>query len=155
MTGRRRRSRLVLAASLVAAAGWPVSVAAQDSGSGPAATPPPAPASPGGAPPAGPKAEPPAPAAGGAGQEAKPAPAAEPPAPQAEVPAPAEEVRIRFNFKDAPFDQVLDFFSRECGLPIINETAAPKGTVTFISGDSYTFDEALEILNQILLMHRV
>ena len=35
--------------------------------------------------------------------------------------APDENANIAFNFKDAPFDQVLDFFSRESGLPIIRE----------------------------------
>src|SRR5690606_3160806 len=65
------------------------------------------------------------------------------------------EPSIRFNFKDAPFDQVLDFFSRECQLPIITEAAVPQGTMTFIGGEAYTFAEALDILNQILLMHRV
>jgi type II secretion system protein D len=88
-----------------------------------------------------------------------PAPAA--PAPSASAPAPAPapaaapipdqpppgEGKIRFNFKDAPFDQVLDFFSRESGLPIINETPAPQGTMTFISGEEYSFADALTILN--------
>src|SRR5262249_20094744 len=62
-------------------------------------------------------------------------------------PQPVAPGRIKFNFKDAPFDQVLDFFSREAGLPEINETTVPQGTMTFISGDSYSFDEALTILN--------
>lgn len=140
MKQRRRMSRFVLAASLAASAGWPVSVAAQEGAQPP---PPSAPEAPAG------EAQPPK-------RPSEPAPAAADQAPEtaAQPKAPAE-VRIRFNFKDAPFDQVLDFFSRECRLPVITEAAVPQGTMTFISGESYTFDEALQILNQILLMHRV
>lgn len=78
-----------------------------------------------------------------------PAPVVTAPAtPPVETPAPTDS-RIRFNFKDAPFDLVLDFFSRESGLPIINEVDGPQpqGTMTFISGESYSFDDALTILN--------
>src|SRR5262249_40272620 len=51
------------------------------------------------------------------------------------------------NFKDAPFDMVLDFFSRESGLPVIQEKEIPSGSMTFISGEAYSFDEAMTILN--------
>ncbi|MEK6700759.1 MAG: secretin N-terminal domain-containing protein, partial [Planctomycetota bacterium] len=55
---------------------------------------------------------------------------------------------IRFNFKGTPIDQVLDFFARECGLPIINETPEiPKGAITFLSPEGYSFEDALSILN--------
>jgi type II secretory pathway component GspD/PulD (secretin) len=89
-----------------------------------------------------------------------PPPAASAPAPAAPAPGPAPAVapapdqpppgegKIRFNFKDAPFDQVLDFFSRESGLPIINEAPVPQGAMTFISGEAeYAFPDALSILN--------
>lgn len=118
---KRRTHRLVVAASLVAAAGWPVSALAQEA----------APA----APPVSPE-QPAAPAVASA-------PAAKPPAPG--------EGRIKFNFKDAPFDLVLDFFQRESGLPKIDEAPVPQGTMTFISGESYSFDDALTILNLNLL----
>ncbi len=55
--------------------------------------------------------------------------------------------RISFNFKDAPLDQVLDFFSRETGLSIIFQTPAPKGVMTFISPRDYDLAEAITILN--------
>jgi type II secretion system protein D len=74
------------------------------------------------------------------------------PAPQ---PATAPGGPIRFNFKDAPFDQVLDFFSRESGLPIIREAQPPAGALTFISGEAYTFADAMSILNLNLLPHGV
>ncbi|MBX3361314.1 MAG: hypothetical protein KF705_07745 [Phycisphaeraceae bacterium] len=77
-------------------------------------------------------------------QEAQP-PAA-PPVVQQDV-SPVPPVGIRFNFKDSPFDQVIDFFSRESGLPVIKETDVPASALTFISEESYTLDEALSILN--------
>lgn len=88
-----------------------------------------------------------------------PAPAPAAPAPEATLPVqPAEpgnaaqaqpggEVPIRFNFKDSPFDQVVDFFSRETGLPVIREVDIPGATMTFISEESYTLAEALSVLN--------
>lgn len=54
---------------------------------------------------------------------------------------------IGFNFKDAPIDQVLDFISRESGVPIINEAPTPQGTITFISSEKYTLADALSIVN--------
>ena len=131
MMDSRRTSRLLVAASLAAAAGWPVSVRAQEP-----PPPPPAATQPGKA----------------AEQPAKdPSPPAAQPAPQpVQPPAPAD-TRIKFNFKDAPFEQVLDFFSRESGLPRIDETAVPAGGMSFISGEAYGFDDALTILNLNLL----
>ncbi len=58
--------------------------------------------------------------------------------------------RIRFNFKGAPFDQVLDFFSRATGLPVVRETDVPEGTLDYLSLESYEPQEALRILNIIL-----
>ncbi|MFN0132321.1 MAG: secretin N-terminal domain-containing protein [Phycisphaerales bacterium] len=66
---------------------------------------------------------------------------------QPAVPPPAQPQGIRFNFKDAPFDQVLEYFSREAGLPPIWEAPIPQGTLTFISGERYSFEDALTILN--------
>ena len=58
--------------------------------------------------------------------------------------------RISFAFKNAPIDQVVDFFARESGLPVIEETDIPTGTVTFISDREYPLDQALAIVNTIL-----
>ncbi len=55
--------------------------------------------------------------------------------------------KLRFNFKDTPIDQVLDFFARESGVPVIYEAAIPAGTVSFVSASEYTYAEALSILN--------
>ncbi|MFG0285625.1 MAG: secretin N-terminal domain-containing protein, partial [Phycisphaerales bacterium JB039] len=76
-----------------------------------------------------------------------------------DAPAPAADVDpaqpIGFNFKEAPYTEVLDFFSRESQLPLIKEAPVPGGTLTFISGETYSFDDALSILNQNLHMHNV
>src|SRR5262245_38493547 len=42
---------------------------------------------------------------------------------------PAKPTEITFNFKGATWDQVLDFFGRVTGLPIVKETPAPDGVV--------------------------
>ncbi len=75
--------------------------------------------------------------------------------PQAAEPQPVVDPRIHFQFKDTPFALVLDFFSRETGLPIIREAAAPAGNMTFIGGTEYSFEEALSILNLNLRLHGV
>ena len=67
--------------------------------------------------------------------------------------APVAAPGIRFNFKDAPFAQVLDFFARASGLPVIYEAEVPKGTITFISAEDYSFGDALTILNLNLQPH--
>ncbi|MCA9298754.1 MAG: hypothetical protein KDA28_06790, partial [Phycisphaerales bacterium] len=62
---------------------------------------------------------------------------------------------ISFNFKDAPFDQVLNYFQREAGVPIIPEAPVPAGAMTFISAKAYDFNEALTIFNKFLNPHGV
>ncbi len=57
---------------------------------------------------------------------------------------------VRFAFSDASVKQVLDFFSREAGVPIVYEVKAPDQKITFLSGTAYPYDEALRILNTIL-----
>jgi type II secretion system protein D len=61
--------------------------------------------------------------------------------------APAE---IRFAFKDASFEQVIEFFSRATGLPVVWETSPPDGTLNYLGPESYNMDEALQVLNIIL-----
>ncbi|MEO1129463.1 MAG: secretin N-terminal domain-containing protein, partial [Planctomycetota bacterium] len=57
---------------------------------------------------------------------------------------------IQFSFKNATIDEVVDFFARESGLPVIREVDAPQGNVTFLSADAYDLDESLRVLNTIL-----
>jgi general secretion pathway protein D len=75
---------------------------------------------------------------------------AEPDAIDASDAAADEPVAIRFNFKGATFDQVIDFFSRVTGLPVVREADVPQGTLDYMAPESYTLDEALDILNIIL-----
>ncbi|MFK7958880.1 MAG: secretin N-terminal domain-containing protein, partial [Phycisphaerales bacterium] len=57
---------------------------------------------------------------------------------------------IRFSFKQAPFDQVLDFFSRSFGKPVVREAGVPDGSLDYLSPKSYSREDALRILNTIL-----
>ena len=57
---------------------------------------------------------------------------------------------IYFNFKGASFDQVIDFFSRSTGLPVVRETDVPTGPLDYLAPEGYTVDKALEVLNTIL-----
>jgi len=136
MTSLRSR-RLLVPALLMLAAGQAVSVFAQDAGGvGPAPAPVAAPES------AQPGAVLPAP----------------PPAPtpiEAATSATTKPGGIAFNFKDAPFEQVLDFMARQTGLPVIREAETPKGPLTFIGAAEYSLDEALDVLNRLLFMHGV
>ena len=76
-------------------------------------------------------------------------------APAADAAPVAREGGIEFNFKDVPFEQVLDFMARQTGLPVIREADAPKSGLTFIGASRYTLDEALDVLNRLLFMHGV
>lgn len=93
--------------------------------------------------------------------QAAPQPSAgQPPAvpvvqPEAVAPVAAKPVLISFNFKETPFGMVLDFFARESGLPIIREAPVPAASMTFIGASSYSFEDALSILNLNLSMHGV
>jgi type II secretory pathway component GspD/PulD (secretin) len=72
-------------------------------------------------------------------------------APAAPTPPPAlPAAQIRFNFKGASFDQVLDFFSRITGLPVVKETDVPDGTLDYLSPKAYELPEALRVLNMLL-----
>lgn len=67
----------------------------------------------------------------------------------------ASDIRLRFQFSESPFGQVLDFMARQTGLPVIREASVPQGTLTFISASDYSLAEAIEILNLNLAMHSV
>lgn len=130
---RQAQRRLMVAASLFAAAGGACSVFAQE------AEPPEAIVAPEAAAPAATQAAPAAPAAQPEAQPARP-----------------EDRRVGFVFKDTPFDQVLDYFSRTTGLPIVREAAVPAGAMTWVGGRTeYSFADALSILNLNLRMHGV
>lgn len=60
---------------------------------------------------------------------------------------------IGLNFKDTPLDQVLP--PREAGLPVTSRCRARRGRRPLLSAQTYTFDEALSILNLNLLSRGV
>lgn len=123
----RAGTSAVVAAALVASAGVPRSVWADDPGTVPTVAP------------------------------TNAAPVATPPSADTSPakPMPRGDGKIKFAFKDAPLDQVLDFFARESGLPVIFEAPVPAGQMTFLSTASYSFEEALSILNQNLMLKGV
>ncbi|MCH2143631.1 MAG: hypothetical protein MK082_00650 [Phycisphaerales bacterium] len=70
--------------------------------------------------------------------------------PSASEVAVAEDVEVTFSFKDQTWDEILDFFTRTTGLPIVREVPSPTGTVTYIYPEPYALPEALETLNILL-----
>ncbi|MCH8822271.1 MAG: hypothetical protein IH984_02070 [Planctomycetes bacterium] len=70
--------------------------------------------------------------------------------PQANKQATDEPALIRFNFKGASYDQVLDFFSRSTGLPVVKEADVPQGVLDYLAPEAYTIKKALEVLNILL-----
>ena len=63
---------------------------------------------------------------------------------------PPASPRFGFNFKGQSYDQILDYFSRTTGWPVVRETDVPVGTVDYISPRDYSLDEALQTLNILL-----
>ena len=58
--------------------------------------------------------------------------------------------QIRFNFKQQSWDQVLDYFSRASGLPVVRSVEVPTGTVDYFHPSPYPLPKALETLNILL-----
>lgn len=137
------RARVVAPLSLMLMAGQAASLLAQDAASpaaaGAPAASPAAAAAPVPQPPPAPAPEKtPGPAQGGSTAAASPA---------------STPAKIAFNFKNTPWELVIDFMARQTGLPVINEAPPPGAPVTFISGAEYSVDEALDIVNRMLWMH--
>lgn len=65
------------------------------------------------------------------------------------------EPMVRFNFKGQSWDQVLDYFSRASGLPIVRAVDVPSGTVDYIHPTPYPLSKALETLNILLQTRQV
>src|SRR5438128_1498642 len=71
------------------------------------------------------------------------APASTEPAAATSRPKPAA-IKISFNFKGASYQQVIDFFSRSTGLPVIWETPVPDGTLEYVAPKAYEVPQALQ-----------
>lgn len=74
------------------------------------------------------------------------APTATPSAPPAAAPAPGT---LKFNFRGAPLETVLNYMSQEAGFIIVPETPI-RGTVDMFSAQPVTRDEAVQLLNYAL-----
>ena len=62
---------------------------------------------------------------------------------------PSTQPSLRFNFKDAPLETVLDYLSESAGFVIINEVPL-EGRVTVISEKPLTANEAVVLLDAVL-----
>jgi len=78
-------------------------------------------------------------------QDAAPA-AATPPAPEAPAPVTRSAGTLRFNFRGAPLETVLNYMSEAAGYIIVLETPV-RGTVDAYSAQPVTREEALQLLN--------
>jgi type II secretory pathway component GspD/PulD (secretin) len=66
-------------------------------------------------------------------------------------PAPAgDDVKLTFNFRYQPWQEVLDWFADQAGLSLLIESP-PTGTFNYRDSRSYTPAEALDVLNGVLL----
>lgn len=65
--------------------------------------------------------------------------------------APAGPVKYSFNYFDTPWPDILDDFSRMSGLTIIGDVKGVTGNLTFRTSKEYSFEEALDQLNELLL----
>lgn len=57
--------------------------------------------------------------------------------------------KLRFNFKFAPYRDVIDWFCQQAGLSLANDDY-PPGTFNYTDTRAYTPEEALDVLNTIL-----
>ncbi len=73
-----------------------------------------------------------------------------PPAAAAGSPA-VKEKRLRFAFTYAPWKDVLDWLAREADLALSLE-APPKGTFNYTDSRSYSTQEAIDVVNSLLLI---
>ena len=61
----------------------------------------------------------------------------------------SSEPVITFSFKEATFEQVVDFFGRAAGLPVVWEASPPPGTLRYQSDRTYGVDDGLQVLNSV------
>ena len=92
------------------------------------------------------KVEPPLPAP----EIAQAAPAAPAPAPVAPVPKPPVKGGILLNFQGASLTDVLNYLSEAAGFVIVQEVT-PQGTVNVVSRQPITPEEAIDLLNSVLV----
>jgi type II secretory pathway component GspD/PulD (secretin) len=79
-----------------------------------------------------------------------PAAAPQPAAVADDQPKPAGDGKLRFSFRYAPWQDVLDWFATEAGLSL-HADAPPPGTFNYTDSRRYTPAEAIDVINSILL----
>lgn len=89
------------------------------------------------------------PSAGAPGAPSAEMPAVGPVAPAA-PPKVAGDGKLRFNFRYAPWKDVLDWFASQADLSLTME-APPQGTFNYSDTRSYTPAEAIDLINSVLL----
>ena len=62
----------------------------------------------------------------------------------------AVEQKLRFNFRDQKWADVLDWFARQAGLALVMDQP-PSGAFTYSNNRSYSPTEAIDLLNSVLL----
>ncbi len=67
----------------------------------------------------------------------------------------SDVVTVQFNFQDTTYTEVINFFSRATGLPVIREVEPPEGKLTYFASEPYTLSDGLRILNIILQTKKV
>ncbi|HEY3394579.1 MAG TPA: secretin N-terminal domain-containing protein, partial [Lacipirellulaceae bacterium] len=75
---------------------------------------------------------------------------AKPDSAEKESAPPPDDVRLTFNFRYQPWQDVLDWFADQAGLSLLVESP-PPGTFNYRDSRSYTPAEALDVLNSVLL----
>ncbi|MFO0871142.1 MAG: secretin N-terminal domain-containing protein [Pirellulales bacterium] len=63
---------------------------------------------------------------------------------------PAGEKKLKFNFRFAPWKEVLDWFATQADLSLILD-APPPGTFNYTDSRTYTPEEAIDLINGVLL----
>lgn len=63
---------------------------------------------------------------------------------------PVEPGKVRFNFRFAPWKDVLDWFATQADFSLMLD-APPPGTFNYVDNKSYTPSEAIDLLNGVLL----
>ncbi len=66
------------------------------------------------------------------------------------TPAASSQVRVSFNFRFQPWEDVLEWFAQQAGYSLVMD-AAPPGTFNYSDSRNYTPSEAIDLLNSILL----
>ncbi|MBN1852624.1 MAG: hypothetical protein JW829_07860 [Pirellulales bacterium] len=64
--------------------------------------------------------------------------------------APAASGKMRFSFRFQPWRDVLDWFAQQADLSIVMDSP-PQGTFNYVDTREYTPEEALDLLNSVLL----